>query len=391
MKQTIRLRESELKRIIAESVKNIISEEEFKQGASIVIPGGEAMGRKIIRAKYGLNPDDFEYVGGGKFIKTKNSGKVKRTVQPKKEKEFLGRKENETEQDYLERVRELNKKFADTEKEIEGEQWRPVVNTGRYRSGNTDYTRTHEVSNMGRLRTLDYEDPMRSRISTGYDAPSRKARQFHLDARTADGEWEKTTPPVHTMVADAWLDAPEGNIEDYYVAHIDGNYHNNRADNLEYRPRQKGRAETPLAESVRRMINKSVRRVLNEVRGWALEKGDVTWVNGEEDGNKPWIVRLWTGSGYYLPSFGAFADSEEDALEKVVAYLDQKGNDSFFCDDYVEQIKEELAQEGKDDEDIWREIDEQFYYVDSTMDGGGCHYVFLENLAVYPYEEKKFR
>ena len=33
-------------------------------------------------------------------------------------KEFLGRKEGETEQDYLERIRELNKKFADAEKEF---------------------------------------------------------------------------------------------------------------------------------------------------------------------------------------------------------------------------------------------------------------------------------
>ena len=249
------------------------------------------MGRKIIRAKYGLNPDDFEYVGNGKFVyKTKGRSSAARQAKPKKEKQFLGRKEGETEQDYLERVRELNKKFADVEKEIEGEQWRPVVNTGRYRNGNTDYTTSHEVSNMGRLRTVDYEDPMRSRISTGYDAPTRKARQFHLDAKTADGEWEKTTPPVHTMVADAWLDAPEGNIEDYDVEHIDGNYHNNRADNLRYvlrkgRRGRKANTETPFAESVRRIIKESVRRALNEMDLTHNQIRNITGITDDDELN----------------------------------------------------------------------------------------------------------
>ena len=151
------------------------------------------------------------------------------------------------------------------------------------------------------------------------------------------------------------------------------------------------------------IVKESVKRILREtknpyrlneiVNGWGLEKSDVTWVNDSESGasDKAWMVRLWTGSGYYLPAFGAYANCEEDALEKVVAYLDQEGDNSFFCDDYVKDLEEELAQEGMDEEEIQEEIDESFYFVDSTMDGGDCHYVFLENLAVYPYDEKRFR
>ena len=150
-----------------------------------------------------------------------------------------------------------------------------------------------------------------------------------------------------------------------------------------------------LSESeLRHMISESVKRVLNEVSGWTLEKDDVTWVNDAESGasDKAWMVRLWPGSGYYLPAFGAYASSEEDALEKVVAYLDQEGDNGFFCDDYVEEMKKELAQEGKDEEEIWEEIDERFCYVDATMDGANePHYVFWENLAVYPYDEKRFK
>ena len=255
----------QINEIVKSTFRKILNEA-FKPGESISIGvNDEMLGRRIIRQRYNADPEDFEYIGNGKFVyKAKKRSSSTRKKAPKKEKVFLGRKEGETEQDYLERVRQLNKKFADIENEIPGEEWRPVVNTGRYRSGNTDYTTSHEVSNMGRLRTVDYEDPMRSRISTGYDAPTRKARQFHLDAKTADGEWEKTTPPVHTMVADAWLDAPEGNIEDYDVEHIDGNYHNNRADNLRYVLRKGRRGRKAVPESIRRLTESDLHRIVKE-------------------------------------------------------------------------------------------------------------------------------
>lgn len=144
---------------------------------------------------------------------------------------------------------------------------------------------------------------------------------------------------------------------------------------------------------IRGIVRESVKRVLNEVSGWTLEKDDVTWVNDSESGasDKAWMVRIWPGSGYYLPAFGAYATSEQDAVEKVVAYLDQEGDDSFFCDENVEEMKEELAQEGKDQEEIWKEIDNEFCYVDATMDGADePHYLFWENLSVYPYDKKRF-
>ena len=55
-------------KIVKNVVTSVLNEGEFKMGDSIVIPGNVATGRKIIRAKYGLNPDDFEYVGSGKFV-----------------------------------------------------------------------------------------------------------------------------------------------------------------------------------------------------------------------------------------------------------------------------------------------------------------------------------
>lgn len=284
--------------IVRKVMKNLMMEAEFKIGDSIKIPGSEAMGRKILRMKYGLDPNDFEYIGDGKMGKFIYKVKPKKsrpsTKKPKFKSQDLGRKEGETEQDYLERVRELNKKFGDAEKEIDGEEWRPVKNTGRYFGGSSDYSRSHEVSNMGRIRTIDFNDPMRSRISTGYDAPTRNARQFHLDTYDEAGDAQKTTPPIHTMVADAWLDAPEGNIEDYDVEHIDGNYHNNRADNLRYvlRKGRRGRkanaempTEAPLAESVRRMIKESVRRALNEMDLTNNQIRNITGITDDDELN----------------------------------------------------------------------------------------------------------
>ena len=269
--------ERTINEIVNKVIRKVINEVEFKLGDSIMIPGDVEKGRNMIRKMYHMDPDDFESIKVGnntKFVyKVKTKKPKPSTKKPKFKSQDLGRKEGETEQDYLERVRELNPDFANMEKELEGEEWRPLKNAGRYFGGQTDYTRTHEVSNMGRVRTIDFTNPMRSRISTGYDAPTRRARQFHLDTYDEAGEAQKTTPPIHTMVADAWLDAPEGNIEDYDVEHIDGNYHNNRADNLRYvlRKGRRGRkanaeipTETPLAESVRRMITETVRRALNE-------------------------------------------------------------------------------------------------------------------------------
>ncbi len=143
---------------------------------------------------------------------------------------------------------------------------------------------------------------------------------------------------------------------------------------------------------LKNMISESVKRKLNEVMGWTLEKEDVTWVNNEESGDKPYMVRLWPGSGYYLPAFGAYAFDEGHALECVVAYLEEEGNNDFFCDDYVEETKQELAEEGKDEEEIEEEINDQFYYVDATMEGASQpHYVYMENLDIYPYDESRFK
>ena len=125
-------------------------------------------------------------------------------------------------------------------------------------------------------------------------------------------QWSKLHVPQPEITDDNWMEYGMPDDEEDKVS--------NESRNMKRTVR--------LTESeLRRMISETVRRALNEVSGWSLEKDDVTWVNDAESGgsDKAWMVRLWTGSGYYLPAFGAYASSEEDALEKVIAYLDKEG------------------------------------------------------------------
>lgn len=92
-----------------------------------------------------------------------------------------------------------------------------------------------------------------------------------------------------------------------------------------------------------------------------------TYVNKPSAGRYEWLVSLWTGAGYSLDIFGVYANDEEQALEKVVAYCERKGHKGFFIDDATEE-----------DEDMGYAL-----YVDATMEGAKRpHYVRLENLDV---------
>lgn len=142
---------------------------------------------------------------------------------------------------------------------------------------------------------------------------------------------------------------------------------------------------------LRKIVKESIRNILQEVWGWQLEEDDVDWANKQSEGTKPFMVRIWPGSGYFLPAFGAWANSESDALEIVVAYLEKSEQNGFLEDKYVEVYKEELRADGLDDEEIDEEVGKDFFYVDATLHGASePHYVRLENLSVYPFEKTKF-
>ena len=149
---------------------------------------------------------------------------------------------------------------------------------------------------------------------------------------------------------------------------------------------------TIITESdLHRIVKESVKMVVNEIKnGWSLEEDDITVVNDENGGKTKYLVGIWPGSGYLLLHYAAYADSGEEALEYVVAYCEENG-DNIFCDEYVKREREELAAEGRDEEEIDYEIGNWALYVDATMVGAQePHYLFLENLKIKKYDGVNF-
>ena len=150
-----------------------------------------------------------------------------------KKKAIIKKPNNMGMAEYIEKlVLPNNKEFSIASGKYENEVWRPVQNIGRYFDGQVDYSDYYEVSNLGRLRAINIQDAMKSSISEGYDAPTRNAMQFHLNAKGIDGKKMNTCPDVKYMVADAFLEHKDESK--FMIVHIDGDYHNNCVDNLSW-------------------------------------------------------------------------------------------------------------------------------------------------------------
>lgn len=83
-------------------------------------------------------------------------------------------------------------------------------------------------------------------------------------------------------------------------------------------------------------------------------------------------VYLWTGSGYALDGFMVYANNELNALELVVAYCDNKGLYAYL-----------IPVEDVEDED-----DDQFIYIDATMDGATKPYYIYNELRILDRQHK---
>ena len=125
---------------------------------------------------------------------------------------------------------------------------------------------------------------------------------------------------------------------------------------------------------------KESRKLANEVSGWDLEDEDIELANSEECGDNLYLVKLWWGSGYMLDCYNAYAFSEEEALDYVVAHIEKTHPEWLeSSDECANALKEEY-----DEDSI--EFQETFMYVDATTEGASePHYIYSENLAIEKY------
>ena len=228
---------------LQESLKSRLNEE-LKKGDIFNLNGMSPQTlAKMIASKYGASPADFVQGKNGTIVY-----QPKRTAKPKPQ--TISKPEDMSVEEYKEKfVIPMNPDLKD----LEDEEWRPVPNKGRYFGGEADYGNYYEISNLGRLRTINLQNAAKSTISCGYDAPTRKAMQFHLNHKSG----MNTCPDVKYMVADAFLGEHE--LENNMVVHIDGDYHNNRADNLKWVPRKKKGKEMNISNIVNETINRMLR------------------------------------------------------------------------------------------------------------------------------------
>lgn len=224
-RKPIRITESQLRSIIAESVRRAL-DEAIEIARNVPPQIRNAYLKKMIKEYPDLDPDGFFWVGDN----LKHNGKKKPKSAPK---EKIGKPEGMSEEEY-ERTIVIpnNEKYAQKVREYEDEEFRPIVNGGRYFGGEAYYGNFYEVSNYGRLKILNHENCLRSDIVEGYPAPTRNAMQFHLNFSGEGDDSMKTCPAVHYMVANAFLG--EHDPKEWKVVHLDGDWRNNVADNLKW-------------------------------------------------------------------------------------------------------------------------------------------------------------
>lgn len=103
------------------------------------------------------------------------------------------------------------------------EEWRDVKG----------YEGFYQVSNLGRVRTISYMHCLRGRLyridCERLITPTDNGNGYLIIGLQKDNE--RKNHYVHRLVADAFLDKPDGKN---YVNHIDYNKKNNNASNLEW-------------------------------------------------------------------------------------------------------------------------------------------------------------
>lgn len=183
-KNTIRLTESELKRVITESVKKVLRESiELAKNVPSQIQG--KIIEKMKKEYPDLDPDGFFYMGGTLKHSGKKAPKRAKSSGPK---EVISKPEDMSMEDYIQNfVPKYNKKFGALYSDVEAmsPEWRDL----KISTGNADfdeaYTNRYYLSSTGCIMVANATDVRYCHITKPYfDAHNGR---FQINLRLYDG------------------------------------------------------------------------------------------------------------------------------------------------------------------------------------------------------------
>lgn len=188
----------------------------------------ERIGKEAEKAPH-LDPAGFQWFGDS----LRHNEKKRPKSAPKPKQPVISKPEEMSDEEYEQKlVIPNNPKYREKLEQYDDEEFRPIVNGGRYFGGTVDYGCDYEVSNRARLKVLNHGNVMKSDIYNPYPAPGKKAMQFTMAANDENGDRMRTTPSVAYMVANAFLG--EHDPSRFIVVHKDGDWQNNNVENLEW-------------------------------------------------------------------------------------------------------------------------------------------------------------
>lgn len=123
------------------------------------------------------------------------------------------------------------------------------------------------------------------------------------------------------------------------------------------------------------------KRMIKESFGYDDDDLEIVNPNDMNYCDKAWIVGVWSGVGYYVNRFLAFANNEGDALNETINYLVEKGYNRLVMS-YDELYDEVKKFEDIDDGGEWSEEVDELIYRDYASNDDGTYFVRFENLIV---------
>lgn len=112
-----------------------------------------------------------------------------------------------------------------------------------------------------------------------------------------------------------------------------------------------------------------------------LNKEDRDYYEG-----KAYSVNIWSGVGYTTSEYNVYAGGEQEALELAVKFA-EKNNDG--CLRSYAEVEEEYEDLDLEDTSLDEYLDENYVYVDATMEGAEePWFVLRENLKIEEIKEE---